>query len=353
MKHFIFSLTLALTFGATLKAQDRFSDCEGAIILCDNKDLVINKLQGKGYEKSEVGFTSCTDFLQERNSAWIKFQTGSDGSIAFVIEPLASEDDIDFVVYKLDDEITGCSKKTEIRCMASGDLMGAPSEESFACKGRMGLLNNASDKEEPKGCSDLQDNFLSEITAQKGENYILFVNNYTSSNGFKVHWTGTASFTTPKEITYLPTVATQMSKAVFFQSNLNNSKFNNSEQSAALDMAFLAKVNKARAPNTFVGCLTTDRSSADSTSSKFTIGNLYPNPAQYQSAINITAPFSALGKIEMYDMLGRLQFTRDYVFEKGIQQVILDTEIYASGIYFVAFRINGAMETRKLMVTRF
>lgn len=352
MKYLFFLICCAALFAGRLPAQDRFSDCAGAVILCDKSDLIVKKLYGVGKEKAEVGYTSCSGRLDERNTVWIKWQVGESGTIEFTIEPLESADDIDFIVYRLDGDILECSRKHEIRCMASGENIGGREEESFPCKGRMGLAKNVSDTGEGDGCDDNHDNFLAAIEAKAGENYILYVNNYTSDKGFKLTWDGDATFVAPKELEAPAADKTQISKAIYFREGIGQAGLKSDWTKAPIHHAWVATCAGARVPNTFAGCMPANENSVKSEQqAKFEIGQLYPNPTAGNTKLPLTAPHNSVLRVEMFDLPGRLVFTREYIVDKGEQILELPAEPLKPGLYLALVRTGETAAVRKLVVT--
>ncbi len=329
-----------------------FSDCAGALILCDKSDLLIRNLPDPGQELAEIGFTTCSDRLEERHSVWIKWQIASQGSIEFILESLQSNDDLDFVLYRLESDIWGCSRRYEVRCMASGDNIGAPDEESFPCKGITGLYRNVSDENEGNGCGDNQDNFLAPVEAKEGENYLLYINNFTSAKGFKLEWKGSATFRAPTEV-HLPALSTiLMSKSVYLKTGTNGQDFfqRTTWTEGTMDRGFLGRVTELKAMNTFVGCLPQKEASEKAAEEKLEIGQVFPNPATQQSIVAVASSFNAMMEVQIFDLLGRLQINREYAIDKGEQLLELPIEHLAAGFYAVHFKTGDFMECRKLIV---
>ena len=352
MKNIICLLLGAGLLVGTTSAQDRFPDCSGAVILCDKSDLIVKKLAGPGKEPAETGFTTCSDRLEERNSAWIKWQVGKAGTIELAIEPLEPGDDIDFVVYRLDGGIAECSRKHEIRCLASGENIGAPEEDSYACRGRMGLVKNVSDLGEGDGCGDRHDNYLAAIDAQPGERYLLYVNNYTSTNGFKVEWGGDAAFVIPDDLKLPATDQTQMSRAIYFREGYRDGLYKTDWAAESIYTSFTGKTPGARVPNTFVACLPIHENVVKSDPAEtFGIGQLYPNPAAGDVSLPVQAPYPAVVRTDLFDLLGRLVFSREYIVDRGEQTLLLPTALFKSGLYMGLVRAGGTHTTRKLLIT--
>ena len=349
MKNILCFLFYAGLFAGQLSAQDRFSDCAGALILCDKSDLIVKKLNGPGKEPAEVGFTSCSGNLDERHSVWIKWEVGKAGFIEFGIEPLEPGDDIDFVVYRLDGDILGCSRKHEIRCLASGENIGAPEEESYPCRGRTGLARNVSDVQEGDGCGDRHDNYLAAIDAEAGERYILYVNNYTSANGFKLEWGGDATFRVPQDLEMPAVDHTRMSGAIYFRDGCR--AFKTDWAAEEIHKSFVAKTPGARVPNTFAACAPGDGNVAKTTrNTGFEFGQLYPNPATSNAYLQIKAPYNAVVRIEMFDLLGRRALSREYVVDRGEQLLQLPAETFRPGLYLGLIRAGDMIATRKLLI---
>lgn len=351
MKNILCLLFFGGLFAGQMPAQDRFSDCAGAVILCDKSDLIVKKLNGPGKESAEVGFTSCSGKLDERNSVWIKWEVDKAGSIEFGIEPLEPGDDIDFVVYRLDGDILGCSRKHEIRCLASGENIGAPEEESYPCRGRTGLAKNVSDVQEGDGCGDRHDNYLAAIDAEAGERYILYVNNYTSANGFKLEWGGDATFRAPGNLDIPAADQTRMSGLIYFRDGYRDGAFKTDWTTGEIRKSFVAKTSATRVPNTFAACTPGDGNVEKTTpKSGFEIGQLYPNPATSNVFLPVKAPCNAVARVEMFDLLGRAVLSREYIVDRGDQLLQLPAEQLQSGLYAGLIRAGDALVTRKLLI---
>lgn len=342
-------LGLFLSFS---NAQDHFSDCEGAIILCEKADLVVKKFFGTGQEISEVGFSSCSERLKEQNSIWLKWQVEKSGLIEFTITPLKSDDDIDFILYRLDDLILNCTKKSEVRCMASGGNIGGLNDRETQCLGRTGLMRTASDIRESEGCNIGHDNYLSAIDVEQGQNYILYINNYTSNNGFKLEWDGEATFTKPAEIELPMDNETKMSKSVFFKqySYAFNKKLDWFE--TPILNGVIGKSNFRHYKNTLIGCMPySEKLEIISLLNTDIIGDLFPNPTSSNTSVVINAISNKIANIKIYDMLGRLHLTREIIVNTGEQVLELPTDLLISGFYFVQIGIGNSIHTKKLLVT--
>jgi len=189
---YLFFLFL-FTLNVNIFSQNNYSDCDKAYPICKRDIYYFKKINGHGGQK-ELLFSNCNNLtLVETNSIWLKFKIKSDGILTFLITPFDETNDIDFILYKVDDINHYCKYKSDIRCMASGINMGSHEEES-RCLGVTGLDTRSLDKIELNGCKFSDDNFLKFLDAKKNEMYVLFINNYDSNNGFSILFDGTTEF---------------------------------------------------------------------------------------------------------------------------------------------------------------
>ena len=172
------------------------NDCTNAQWLCDQSMIQIKNLKGPGQNRTEVRQVSCySRAFSENNSHWFKWKIKEPGWIAFKLVPEHKREDLDFVLFRESGLGKNCSNLEEMRCMVSGENLGThDTYTSHPCYGSTGLAVDASDMSERDGCYDLDDNFASAVYAKKGEVYVLFVNNCTSSKGFDLVHNGTAVF---------------------------------------------------------------------------------------------------------------------------------------------------------------
>ena len=75
--------------------------------------------------------------------------------------------------------------------------------------------------------------------------------------------------------------------------------------------------------------------------------HLFPNPASDRVQVEIEKDFST-GRIKVLDLQGRLAWEQN--LEEGVQDYVLQTEKWHSGIYFVHIQLDGAFFTEKLIV---
>ena len=134
----------------------------------------------------------------EISSVWYKWTCDMSGSLTFTLTPNQSSDDLDFAVFRLPGGINDCNNKELLRCMASGENVGAPFSEWEPCTGPTGLDLASSDTEEFPGCAPADDNFVSAINMVAGESYALIVNNFSNTgSGFSIDWGGSGTFLGP------------------------------------------------------------------------------------------------------------------------------------------------------------
>jgi len=128
--------------------------------------------------------------LFENNTLWYRFEITNDTLFTFTIDPISDNLDIDFTIFKTENE---CEDLLPVRCMFSGENIGAPSSE---CLGSTGLSINSIDTFETPGCSFGDDNFLAPLEVSAGEVYYLAIIAYqpNSSYNFTVSFDQPTSF---------------------------------------------------------------------------------------------------------------------------------------------------------------
>jgi gliding motility-associated-like protein len=181
---------------------DPSSDCNTGVILCDKSTFTVEQVTGVGNDPNEIGDAACSTFscqLSESGSAWYKWTCDEAGSLTFSLNPLNPADDLDFILYQLPNGVNDCDDKFDLRCMASGELVGADFEIWEPCTGATGLADGEEDTSENCGCDPGDDNFVAPIDMEAGVSYALVVNNFSQSgNGFTVEFGGTGTFLGPE-----------------------------------------------------------------------------------------------------------------------------------------------------------
>ncbi len=180
---------------------DPSSDCNTGVILCNKDPFTVQFVSGVGNNPNEIGDVSCaspTCPLSESSSTWYKWTCDQPGSLTFTLTPLNPADDIDFVLYELPNGIDNCAGKFDLRCMASGENVGAPFSEWFPCTGATGLSLNDDDVGETCGCQPGDNNFAEAIDMEAGKSYALVINNFSQSGaGFSIEFGGAGTFLGP------------------------------------------------------------------------------------------------------------------------------------------------------------
>lgn len=173
------------------------SDCKDAVLLCDKSPFYVENLVGEGDLDNEIDPTSC--IREEFASVWYKWVCDEPGTLEFTLTPNNAPDDLDFAVYRLPNGLDDCGSKEMIRCMASGETIGAGTTVNDPCFGPTGLSSTSEDTQEFPGCDSGDDNFVSAIDMVAGEAYMLVVNNFSRSGyGFSIEWGGTGTFLGPE-----------------------------------------------------------------------------------------------------------------------------------------------------------
>ena len=81
---------------------------------------------------------------------------------------------------------------------------------------------------------------------------------------------------------------------------------------------------------------------------------VYPNPANSSTSISFDIAENNKVTILVYNVLGNLvsNLSQSNDFEKGNNTIQLNTSNLASGVYYITLDINGAKETKKLIISK-
>lgn len=81
---------------------------------------------------------------------------------------------------------------------------------------------------------------------------------------------------------------------------------------------------------------------------------VYPNPANVNATISFSLVDNAKASVSVYDVIGNLvlQITPEQLFEKGNNTITVNTSNLSNGIYTITLEINGAKESKKLVITK-
>lgn len=181
---------------------DPSSDCNTGVILCDKSSFTVEQVSGVGEQTDEMSDLACNTFNctpVESGSAWYKWTCDDPGSLTFTLTPLNPADDLDFAVYELPNGVEDCSGKIDLRCMFSGEQVGAPFDIWEPCTGATGLMQDDPDVTETCGCQEGDNNFVAQVEMVEGRSYALVVNNFSQSgSGFSVEFGGSGTFLGPE-----------------------------------------------------------------------------------------------------------------------------------------------------------
>src|SRR5690554_2530624 len=186
---------------------DYSSDCRDATILCDKETITVDLLSGTGDVQDEADgtcldtdpLTGRDDGNSESSSVWFRWIARNDGNLTFTLDPINPVDDLDFAVFELPGGVNDCGNKILLRCMASGENVGAPFDEWRVCTGATGLREGETHTSEQRGCQPGNTNFLAPLEMEEGKVYALLVNNYSQSgSGFRLEWGGSGEFAGPE-----------------------------------------------------------------------------------------------------------------------------------------------------------
>jgi len=182
MKQTLIVLALLCTNLTFLLSQEA-QDCINAQEICSLSTFHVSSMRGHGRQIDDLQKSSCSKTISETNSSWLKWRILEKGTLTFTLDPSEENDDLDFVLYKA---VSNCSDLQEVRCMTSGRSYNKSNNRNSNCEGKTGLALNSVDEFELSGCKYNDDNYLKFLQTEVGEEYILFVNNYTSGSGYSI-----------------------------------------------------------------------------------------------------------------------------------------------------------------------
>jgi hypothetical protein len=167
-------------------------DCSTATYLCSKAAFTELNVTGAGNDNHE---SSGTCLSVESNTAWYKFTASKSGTLTFTITPTRTTDDIDWVLYDLDnnEDCSNISSLTAIRCAAGSGINCTPKYHIT------GLSLTSTDFTESSGCGDTKDGMVRYIDMIAGHTYALMIDNFSNgNNGFTISFDGTGEFVGPK-----------------------------------------------------------------------------------------------------------------------------------------------------------
>lgn len=177
----------------SLFSQSEYANFNNARFLCDKTPLTIQDISGQSNSPDFSPGTCFRSDFTETNAMWFKWQVAESGTLSFTILPIIDTDDIDFVLYRIND-LDKCTSKEVIRCMAAGPNLGEGSESAYSCTGATGLRAQADASDLQSGCQSDGQNFLRPVEMLSGESYALYISNFRSSKGALIEWGGSGTF---------------------------------------------------------------------------------------------------------------------------------------------------------------
>lgn len=191
------ALLIALTLGipSLLLSHTLQSECASALVLCDKSPLSISTILSATENISSVDVPCLDEDFIATNTLWLKWKVATAGSLGFAVQPLISNDDVDFVLYKLPNGLLACDEKVVMRCMMAGPVLGELNKtEVLPCAGVTGLSIITDLISLGKGCPGEENNFLSPLEVESGESYALLVYNFRSNGGVNISFGGSCTF---------------------------------------------------------------------------------------------------------------------------------------------------------------
>jgi hypothetical protein len=81
----------------------------------------------------------------------------------------------------------------------------------------------------------------------------------------------------------------------------------------------------------------------------FSISDIYPNPADGETFVNIYTPAATALNYSLYNVIGQQMYARQIDLLKGYNQISLSGASMAKGTYVIQFECNGIIESKKLV----
>jgi hypothetical protein len=285
----------AITFGLffyfpTFSYAQKGKSAADPIVLCGEADFNFDQLFNCRADKS-LGTDCHPDGLPTRNGLWLRWTAANNASLAFSLDPNQSTDDLDFVLYRC----TGSdlSTLTAVRCMASGGVLGE-TLPNLRCLGSTGLQSESQSKgsNAKAGCGNGQSAWLPAIESQIGFTWLLYVSNYDSRSGFRLHF-------------------------------------------EALGLV--------------ADCNASEDRKEDTNTMAFAVGEPSPNPAKDRVVLPITAPLSVACTISLLGADGMLLHRQTPQLHAGLQMIELDASNLAAGTYFIQVQTDSDLIQRAFL----
>jgi len=345
-------------------------DCNGGTTVCTDAAFVGNS----GGAGNVVDLNSTNDgcLAGENQSSWYYFSATSSGTLSLNITPSVLTDDYDFAIWG----------PGAITCPP----VGAPIRCSWAAVTGITGLNTTASPQTSEGVGG--DGFVNSINATAGDQYVLVVDNYTSSSSpFTLDWTLTAGATlgcTPLPIEILNFNAIINSNKVDISwataSELNNDYFSIERSKDGIVFEELFKLDGAGNSTSIINYFEvdyhpilgvsyyrlkqTDFNGATSYSSLVPVryqpnGNfgfsLFPNPGEAKDIkIELSAVKGQNILVVVRDIAGREFYSKVFITETdGNKTEAIEIEnTLAPGIYMVTASSKDASFSKKLVIMK-
>lgn len=185
MKKFAIAFFVIIT--TNLSIAQSASDCEGAIVLCDDFYSEENASLNTG---SLYEFTGTCNLNVEVSSVWYTFTAQEDGLLSFVLTPNDLFDDYDWGLFEITSggcEGIGTNLSPEVSCNSWGTAFGQNGPTGIATSlGGVGNSNGPGDLNGPP--------FNADLPVQEGEVFALVVMNWTNSlQGYSINFGGSTA----------------------------------------------------------------------------------------------------------------------------------------------------------------
>lgn len=284
------NILLALSFLLYTSLQGQHTDCANARLLCDQSPVIIDKLPHIDEKPESILLKQVNVELTETNSIWFKWKMANSGNLSFSLTPKDKTDDLDFVLYRLNSNGT-CATLETMRFMTAGPKLGEAGAFTDNCQGITGLRDETSLLLDDTGCLEEQYYFLNTIETLSDEWYLLLVNNFHSSGGFRLDFGGTTDFR-PINDQCIPLITGQVDKM-------------------AKDIILFSDVQ--------------------------------PNPASNRACITVTSPSSHDGRMSITDVNGREINATHFETISGRTDIDIPLEKIPAGTFFVRLQIGSQL----------
>jgi hypothetical protein len=181
MRH-LTALSSILLVAQLMQAQIQHNTAVNPIVIC-SPSYTLEQFESRSDAPLDINHT-CLEHPELLSTVWLEFEIENGTELSFVLSPLNSDDDIDFVLYEVNYEMPSSISQNLLRCVATGLNLGDNRANQNNCTGPTGIFPGASDITETSGCNRLKDNFVEAINTAPNSKYLLMVTNFKATNGF-------------------------------------------------------------------------------------------------------------------------------------------------------------------------